>query len=157
MCIRDSHKGEVYTFFEHENLDEFLELLEDVELLVSFNGCSFDVPRVLDYFHVPELPCAHIDLRWLCYHAAWTGGLKAIAENMQIRRPLDLHDADGREAIELWHRWREDGDLPAKIRLARYCAADTLLLKLVANHALWEKGVDVDCERPLELWCQLPE
>jgi uncharacterized protein YprB with RNaseH-like and TPR domain len=150
------HKGELYTFFEHENLDDFLELLEDVELLVSFNGCSFDVPRVLDYFHVPELPCAHIDLRWLCYHAAWTGGLKTIAENMCIRRPLDLHEADGQEAILLWQRWREDADFAAKTRLARYCAADTLLLKLVSSRALLDKGADVACERPVELWGLLP-
>jgi uncharacterized protein YprB with RNaseH-like and TPR domain len=150
------HKGEIHTFYEHENLDDFLELLEDVELLVSFNGVSFDVPRVLDYFHVPELPCAHIDLRWLCYHAAWTGGLKAIAENMGIHRPLDLHDADGQEAILLWQRWREDEDLAAKTRLARYCAADTLLLKLVASHALGAKGVGLTCEHPIELWGLLP-
>ena len=150
------HKDEVHTFFEHENLDDFLELLDDVELLVSFNGVSFDVPRVLDYFHVPELPCAHLDLRWLCYHAAWTGGLKAIAQNMNIQRPLDLHDADGLEAIVLWERWREDADLAAKTRLARYCAADTLLLKLVASHALGEKGISLACEPPNELWGLLP-
>jgi hypothetical protein len=56
----------------------------------------------------------------------------------------------------LWERWREDADLAAKTRLARYCAADTLLLKLVASHALGEKGISLACERPVELWDLLP-
>ena len=42
------HRGEFFTFVEHENLDDFLVLLDDVELLGSFNGSSFDVPRPSD-------------------------------------------------------------------------------------------------------------
>ena len=69
------HDGQFRIFVEHENLDDFLELLDDARLLASFNGASFDVPRVLNSFHIPTLPCAHLDLRWSCYHQGHSGGL----------------------------------------------------------------------------------
>ena len=31
------HKNTLHTFVEHENLDDFLDLLDDIDLLVSFN------------------------------------------------------------------------------------------------------------------------
>ena len=40
------HRGQLRTFMEGENLDAFLDLLDDATLLVSFNGSSFDVPRI---------------------------------------------------------------------------------------------------------------
>ena len=97
------HRGQFWNFVEHENLDGFLDLLDDVTLLASFNGGSFDVPRVLDAFHVPELPCAHLDLRWACYHQGRTGGLKEIANAMGITRPPDLRDVDGEYAVQREH------------------------------------------------------
>lgn len=150
------HQGQLYYFYEHENLDDFLELLPQIQLLVSFNGASFDVPRVLDYFHVPELPCAHLDLRWLCYHQAYRGGLKAIADCMGIQRPADIQTLAGDDAIELWKAWRASNVRAYRTRLTRYCAADVVMLPMVAAIALQAKGYHVEGPQPCELWDLLP-
>ena len=145
------HKGKLKTFVEYENLDTFLDLLDDVTLLASFNGSTFDVPRILDIFHIPELPCPHLDLRWCCHHHGWKGGLKAISEKCGIVRPFDLHDADGAMAVELWNTWIHQQDMDARNRLIRYCASDVILLKLLAHQLI---GVSGDAEG--DLWTKLP-
>ena len=145
------HQNKVHTFVEHENLDDFLLLLDEVKLLSSFNGSTFDVPRVLDAFHIPELPCPHLDLRWLCYHRDLRGGLKEISLRLGIERPPDLQYADGEMAIRLWARWHHFQDQQAREDLIRYCASDVLLLVILAaklaGHEL------PDCA---DLWRQLP-
>ena len=128
------HRGELRIFVEHENLDDFLGLLDDVDLLASFNGSTFDVPRVLDAFHIPELPCPHIDLRWPCFHHGLAGGLKDIATRIGIERPTDIADADGELAIQLWFDWRTRQDAAAREGLIRYCAADVLMLIPLTQH-----------------------
>ena len=126
-------RAQLQTFVEHENLDDFLALLEGVSLLVSFNGSTFDVPRVLNAFHIPALGCGHLDLRWSCYHQGYTGGLKEITRQMDIHRPADLQDADGQLAVQLWHAWQMHQDPVARDQLIRYCAADVLLLVVLAE------------------------
>ncbi len=113
------HKGKLYEFVADENLDGFLTLLDEIELLISFNGASFDVPRTLDAFHIPELPCPHIDLRWLCYHDERRGGLKSIAHSMGCKRPPDLNEVDGADAITLWHEWKYSQNQESRSLLIR--------------------------------------
>lgn len=128
------HKGQLHTYIEHENLDDFLDLLDDIPLLVSFNGSTFDVPRVLDGFHIPQLPCPHLDLRWPCHHRNLPGGLKQITTTLGIQRPADLQDAAGDLAVRLWAQWLLQKDASARDYLIRYCAADVLLLRPLAEH-----------------------
>ncbi len=145
------HRGQLHTFVEHENLDDFLNLLDEVTLLASFNGSSFDVPRVLDFFHIPELPCPHLDLRWSCYHRGLRGSLKDIAGDTAMSRPADLRDADGLLALQLWNRWTMQQDRVARNRLLRYCASDVLMLVVVASQV-------AGCVPPTnaDLWSHLP-
>lgn len=145
------HRGEVQTFVEHENLDDFLQLLDEVTLLASFNGSSFDVPRVLDTFHIPDLPCPHLDLRWPCYHKGFKGTLKSITARLGFTRPADLQDADGELAIHLWNRWTLDKDQAARNLLLRYCASDVILLAMLAHRI-----ADRDISSHAAWWQQLP-
>ena len=145
------HKGELHCFVEHENLDDFLDLLDDVKLLSSFNGSTFDVPRVLDAFHIPRLPCPHLDLRWLCYHQGLRGGLKEISYRININRPEDLKHANGEQAIRLWARWELFQDRQAREDLLRYCASDVLLLVVLADNLTGRNTWSPD-----ELWVKLP-
>ncbi|NOY79883.1 MAG: ribonuclease H-like domain-containing protein [Kiritimatiellaeota bacterium] len=136
------HRGELRTFVRGRDLDEFLDVLAgDVTLLVSFNGSSFDVPWVERLFHLPELPCAHVDLRWICHHAGLSGGLKTIERVLGVQRPPDLVGVDGSEAVWLWQRWISVGDAAALERLIRYCAADVLGLVAVTGAVLERLGV----------------
>ncbi|MGR3178913.1 MAG: ribonuclease H-like domain-containing protein [Candidatus Anammoxibacter sp.] len=145
------HKGKFYRFMRDENLDDFLDLLKDIELLVSFNGNSFDVPFILKNYHIPDIPCAHIDLRWQCYHCQYKHGLKNIEYEMGIQRPDDLQGIDGLEAVYLWHNWK-NGDFESKKRLIRYCSADVLSLQLIAGNILRHRGIEVELPLPSELW-----
>lgn len=143
--------GEFNTFVEYENLDGFLELLDRVKLLVSFNGSTFDVPRVLDAFHIPSLPCPHIDLRWIAYRRGLVGGIKEIARKQGIARPVDLDNVSGEHAILLWQEWRAKQDHAAREHLIRYCAADVLLLRFLA-----ERLIGMDNTDKALLWDSLP-
>lgn len=145
------HQGHLHNFVEHENLDEFLVLLDDVRLLVSFNGSSFDVPRILGTFHIPELPCAHLDMRWTCFHHGLTGGLKEIATRAGIERPADLHAADGELAVRLWHAWLSSHDVAAREMLIRYCGSDVLMLVMLAHQLMGRTDISHDT-----LWAHLP-
>lgn len=145
------HRGRLHTFVENENLDEFLDLLDEVELLTSFNGSTFDVPRLIDSFHILDLPCPHLDLRWLCYHRGLKGSLKDITAWIGNSRPSDLAGVGGDLAVELWWAWRNRGDRTARKQLIRYCAADVLLLVLLAHHISDRPGLDAD-----DLWSILP-
>lgn len=125
-------RGALHSYVRHENLTAFLDQLENIELLVSFNGASFDVPKVLREFHIPALPCPHIDLRWLCYHARQRGGLKSIERALGIQRPADVRGMNGDDAVWLWTLWEHHGNRTARERLIRYGCADALALEYLA-------------------------
>lgn len=145
------HRGELRTFVDGENLDEFLDLLDSATLLVSFNGSSFDVPRILNAFHIPALPCPHLDMRWICYHRGWKGSLKEITAARGISRPTDLRNVEGSAAVELWNLWRYGQDRSALNRLVRYCSADVILLVILAQHLAGQHRNSWS-----ELWAKLP-
>ena len=145
------HGGKLHTFVEHENLDDFLDLLDEVKLLASFNGSSFDVPRILASFHIPELPCPHLDLRWPFYHRGLIGSLKDIAREAGVSRPVDLADADGMLAVQLWDCWAMQQNRAARDQLLRYCAADVLMLVELARQFAGHSPTT-----SVELWKHLP-
>lgn len=145
------HRGQVHLFVENENLDDFLDLLDEVVLLSSFNGSTFDVPRVLDTFHIPQLPCPHLDLRWLCFHQDLRGGLKDVVARMRIPRPDHLRTANGELAIRLWKRWEHFQDAEARELLLQYAASDVLLLVALADRLLERHEISLP-----ELWSKLP-
>lgn len=153
VCL---HRGQLHRFTRAEGLDGFLELLDDVKLLVSFNGCGFDIPQVLRWFHVPELPCAHVDLRWVCFHQGWRGGLKRIERDLGLERPADLEGVGGDDAVRLWRRWEARSDEVALRLLVRYCSADVMALRLVAARLLAQRGHPVPHADGAQTWGTIP-
>ena len=151
------HRERLEIFIKDVNLTGFLELLDDVDLLISFNGAAFDVPRVEQAFHIPALPCPHLDLRWVCYHEGLTGSLKSIETGQGITRPKALIGMDGEEAVRLWACWEEDGDKSALDKLIRYAAADVLALKVIAARLLERRHCPVAFEPARDIWRLLPD
>jgi len=147
------HRGKLHTFTAERNLDRFLDLLNEITLLVTFNGASFDVPQMEQHFHIPLRDIAHIDLRWVFYHAALRGGLKEIERSIGLIRPTDLIGMDGAEADWLWRRWKETGNPKLVQRLTRYCAADVIGLEHLSN---WIIAKHTGSPGPLFQWDELP-
>lgn len=132
-CLTGS-RLEVFT--HGRDLDQFLQRTEETELLVSFNGRTFDVPRLLDAFHLPSLGRDHLDLRPVCKAAGHAGGLKQIEKSLGIIRPPDITGVTGEDAQWMWRAWEKDGDTGLRDRVVRYCAADVVALRLLAAKLL---------------------
>lgn len=128
-------KGKVKSFIYDENLDDFLDLVDDSKLLVSFNGNSFDVPTIERHFNIPRLVCPHIDLRWVCYHKGFKGGLKDIETQLGLIRPPDVQGVDGALAVILWQNYLQ-GNQNARDLLIKYCEADAQYTYLVTKTVL---------------------
>lgn len=58
------------------------------KIIVSFNGKSFDIPRINTYFNIIIPPIPHIDLRHLCPRLGLFGGLKKVEKQIGIQREL---------------------------------------------------------------------
>jgi len=136
VCL---HRGKLHTFVNGQNLDDFLLLLDEVKILGSFNGGSFDIPQIKTFFHIPDLECPHLDLRWITFHSGWSGGLKAIESQVGIHRPFDLSGVDGDEAQILWYEWEKTRNESSYKKLLRYCAADVISLSLLSYKILEQK------------------
>jgi uncharacterized protein YprB with RNaseH-like and TPR domain len=107
------------------------EELADARLLVTFNGTSFDLPRLKRAF--PTLPwdLPHLDLAIAGRHVGLRGGLKAIERRLGWRRP-GLPATNGADAVRLWQRHLA-GERQAVPRLVRYCRADVACLPALAE------------------------
>lgn len=152
-------QGELKTYFYKENMDDFLDLAENSDLLVTFNGNSFDIPFLLSHYNIPDIGSAYVDLRWISYYEGYKGGLKNIEQELKIHRPFSLIGVDGFEAVMLWERWKDSQDIDAKKKLIAYCQADTLATCLVADQLLWKKKLIQTPRDPQQLFSQinLPE
>lgn len=147
------HQKKLHVFTADHNLDEFLHLLDDIKLFVTFNGATFDVPQLENHFHIPLRDIGHIDLRWVCYHAQLRGGLKEIERAIGLQRPPDLIGMDGAEAAWLWQRWKLTGNTKLLQRLTRYCSADVIGLDHLSR---WLIAKNTRGECPGFDWSDLP-
>lgn len=107
--------------------------LNQYDLLVTFNGTSFDVPVLLAHIQGLALDQPHIDLCSLGRQLGYRGGLKAIEVQVGIPRRADLWGMSGADACRLWNRWRHRRDEDARERLIAYNEADCVNLQPLAD------------------------
>jgi len=88
--------------------------LAQYDLLVTFNGASFDLPVLLASIQGLPLDQPHIDLCVLGRQLGYYGGLKAIGLQLGIQRRADLWGMSGADAGQLWNRWRHRRDKEAR-------------------------------------------
>ncbi len=131
----------VYTFVNGRNMSEFEQAIASYDIVITFNGSSFDLPFIRESFPGISLPPAHIDLRFLLRRLGYRGGLKYIEKRFGISRDQEIDGMDGYEAVRLWqaYQWGDDTALDL---LIRYNTADIVNLK-----PLMEKGHDMMKER----------
>ena len=118
-----------YTFVRGENLSEFGDLIADFELLVTYNGKTFDLPFLRKQLRTP-LEHAHIDLRYVLASLGETGGLKACEKRLGLDRE-DLADIDGYFAVLLWRDYERNGNAKALETLLAYNVADVVNLAAI--------------------------
>ena len=113
------------TFVKRVNLErELLEAeMRKYKLLVTYNGSSFDIPKIKKQFGV-HVDVPHVDLKGLCQRLGFHGGLKAIEQQLKIERPQHLR---GR-AVDLWKSFWASGDKEWLELLVAYNEADAVNL-----------------------------
>jgi len=126
------------------NLDKDLlkNELKNYKLILTFNGASFDLPVVKKYFGniIPEIP--HIDLRFVCSKIGLKGGLKVIEKILNIKRPEEIENIAGDDAVMLWEMYKATGNRKYLDSLILYNEQDIVNLKQIADYStkeLWKK------------------
>ena len=123
-----------HPFVYHQNLSDLREALEKYDLIVTYNGASFDLPFVEYHFGSVFRHKAHIDLRFTLGRLGLKGGLKSIERRMGVARPSELSALNGYDAVRMWRMWAR-GDKGALDTLIRYNAEDVHSLPKLAEIA----------------------
>lgn len=134
---------ETKSFLHGTNLDRksLADELAKYQMLVTFNGASFDLPVLKHYFQLPfDVP--HVDLKNVCAKVGLTGGLKSIERQMGIKRPETIKHVRGEDAAELWRCWKATGDKDFLDMLITYNEEDCVNLHTIAKQVipqLWQQ------------------
>jgi hypothetical protein len=121
-------------FVHGKNLQEFPQALENLDLVITFNGSQFDLPVLRAYFPGLQLPPVHLDLRFILGRLGFKGGLKKIEPRFGIHRPPEVAGMDGYEAVLLWDRHCR-GDYHALDQLLTYNREDVVNLEILMDRA----------------------
>ncbi|HLC96979.1 MAG TPA: ribonuclease H-like domain-containing protein [Candidatus Nanoarchaeia archaeon] len=109
--------------------------LKRYQLIVTYNGASFDIPFIKKRYPgvLPNIP--NFDLRVACQRIGLTGGLKAIERKLGIRRNQLVEDLCGGDALTLWRMYKATGDEHYLNLLVEYNEEDVFNLRKVADFA----------------------
>jgi uncharacterized protein len=128
-CVGVSDGATTRAYVRGRDLASFPEALEGVELLVTYNGSSFDIPVLKSAFPSVEFDrFHHIDLRFPLHRLGVKGGLKGAEKQLGIARSGGIEGVDGFMAVLLWRAHRA-GSATALDTLLRYCLEDVVNLK----------------------------
>lgn len=139
ITIIGTYDGNNIKFFiRGVNLEEIVDYLENFEVIITFNGKLFDVPFIKKEFEKIKIPPIHIDLRFLLRSLGITGTLKEIEERLNIHRPNELQDIDGKKATILWKKFTQGNDKYLE-KLLLYNSYDTINLENLMNYCYVKK------------------
>lgn len=97
--------------------------LSNSNLLITYNGSAFDVPKLKQQLGV-TITIPHLDLKPLCQRLGLKGGLKYIEHEIRIHRPPHLH---GRP-VDAWKSFLASGDREYLDLLVQYNQEDAVNL-----------------------------
>ena len=98
--------------------------LTKFKLLITFNGSSFDLPKLKRELGVNVI-IPHIDLKPLCVNLGLVGGLKKVEKELNLRRPAHLNG----NPVSLWKAFHASGDREYLELLIEYNREDIENLK----------------------------
>ncbi len=117
----------IQTYVQGQNLNNFVDDIQKYNVIISYNGKSFDVPFIENYFGI-QLNHAQIDLRYVLSSLGYKGGLKGCERQLGMDRG-DLSDVDGFFAVILWDEYRKTESQKALDTLLAYNVQDTVNLE----------------------------
>ena len=140
---RDGYSG----FVRDDNLLDLREALERYDMVVTYNGASFDLPYVEHSFGKVFRHVAHLDLMYPLRRLGYGGGLKSIETRLGVGRPSELSGLSGYDAVRMWRMWTM-GSAGALETLVRYNAEDVASLPALAD-LVYNRSAEM-------LWPRLP-
>ena len=123
-----------HAFTRGDNLSDLHEAVERYDMIVTYNGASFDLPFIESHMGRMFAHTPHLDLRFALSRMGLSGGLKAIERRLNAGRPSALSSLSGYDAVRMWRMW-ERGDRGALDTLIRYNAEDVFSLPKLAEIA----------------------
>ncbi len=117
----------LFHYIHGVNLNNFMDDIQNYKLIVSYNGKTFDVPFIENYFQI-KLKQAHIDLRYVLKSLGIAGGLKQCEKHLGLYRE-DLDGVDGYFAVLLWYDFARNRNKKALETLLAYNTEDVVNLE----------------------------
>ena len=85
---------------------EFINDFKKCKLIVTFNGTRFDrvfIDKLFPELNVLNKP--NLDLLYFCHRFNLSNGQKYIEDLLGFKRPANIKECDGKEAIALWYKF----------------------------------------------------
>lgn len=128
--------GEYKHWVRRQPLKPFFRDLEQAHTIATFNGKAFDVPFLLKEFPELKMPEVHLDLMHLLWAGGMKGGQKKIEVELGVRRPAELKDLRGWDAVKLWRAFGRTRNRDHLDILIRYNREDVMnMIPLLAHGA----------------------
>ncbi|MCF6248480.1 MAG: ribonuclease H-like domain-containing protein [Desulfobacula sp.] len=118
--------SQIKYYVNGRNLDDFVHDINQYDLIVTYNGKTFDVPFIESYFNT-TMNQAHIDLRYVLGSLGYKGGLKKCEKALGMDRG-DLDGVDGFFAVLLWQDFEKTGNEKSLETLLAYNIEDVVNL-----------------------------
>ncbi len=138
IAIYDGQR--VQHFVHGQSLEAFPQVIQQYQMLVTYNGKCFDVPFIERFFGI-RLDQVHLDLRYILRQLGLGGGLKGCEKALGMDRD-EVAGLDGFHAVVLWHEWARQRREASLETLLAYNVADTINLEALMvyayNHLLSE-------------------
>jgi len=115
------------------NLFDFAEDADKYQLFVSYNGKTFDIPFIENFFQ-RKFNQAHIDLRYILKNLGFHGGLKSCETQLGLSRN-ELEGMDGYFAVVLWAEYKRRKNQKALETLLAYNMEDVVNLEFLMHKA----------------------
>lgn len=128
-----------------KNLNDFKKDIRKYKVIVTYNGKTFDIPFIENYFGINILH-SHLDLRYILASLGYSGGLKSCERQLGIGRTGSLADVDGFFAVLLWNDYKNKRNEKSLETLLSYNIEDVLNLEYLMIEAYNRKLKDIPFE-----------
>ena len=127
-----------HVFVNGMNLDRLPSHLSQFDLIVTYNGKSFDIPFIERFFQT-TINIPHIDLRYVLSGMGYKGGLKSCEQQLSLPIRKGMEEIDGYTAVLLWNYYCRTKDPNSLETLLAYNYEDSVRLEWLMIEAYNQK------------------